>query len=33
MKKGNILINLPSVGPHTNGFTLINDLINDKDFI
>lgn len=40
MKKGDILINLPSVGPHTNGFTLINDLIvdkvlsnNEKDFI
>lgn len=30
MKSGNILINLPSVGPHTNGFTLINDLLIDK---
>lgn len=31
LQSGDILINLPSVGPHTNGFTLINDLLNDRD--
>jgi len=29
MKHGDLIINLPSVGPHTNGFTLINNLIQE----
>ena len=30
VKSGDLIINLPSIGPHTNGFTLINNLV-DKD--
>lgn len=28
IKTGDLIINLPSIGPHTNGFTLINNLID-----
>lgn len=36
VKPGNILINLPSVSPHTNGFSLINKIVDeniDKEMI
>lgn len=31
VKEGNIVINLPSVSPHTNGFSLINKLVDETD--
>tara|TARA_B100000424_G_scaffold62223_1_gene45324 strand:- start:1193 stop:3448 length:2256 start_codon:yes stop_codon:yes gene_type:complete len=36
VKKGNIVINLPSVSPHTNGYSLINSIVDeniDKEMI
>ena len=30
VKKGNIVINLPSVSPHTNGYSLINKIVDDN---
>ena len=36
VKKGNIVINLPSVSPHTNGYSLINKIVDetiDKEMI
>ena len=29
IESGDIIINLPSIGPHTNGFTLLNTLIDE----
>ncbi len=31
VKPGDIIINLPSVSPHTNGYSLINKIVHDKD--
>jgi phosphoribosylamine--glycine ligase/phosphoribosylaminoimidazole synthetase len=30
IKSGDLIINLPSIGPHTNGFTLINNLVDNN---